>query len=77
MIKQIKLISFSILCLLMLIVVLQNTASVDTGILIWKFSMPQAALLFLTLAVGFSTGVLVANRLTARRAKKVDKTTES
>lgn len=75
MLKQIKLVAVSILALLTLIAVLQNTGAVETKVLFFSGSMPLAALIFVALAVGFSTGVLVANRLTARRTKKSDETT--
>ena len=40
MIKKIRLITFNIIGVLTLIVVLQNTESVGSSVLFWKFSMP-------------------------------------
>lgn len=66
MMSRIKLISVGIAALLTVIVVLQNTETVETKLLFFSLSMPRAALLFGAMAIGFTTGVLVANRLASR-----------
>ena len=66
MLSRIRLIGVSVLVLLTVIVVLQNTESVETKLLFFTIAMPHAALLFGALAIGFSSGVLVSNRLLNR-----------
>jgi uncharacterized integral membrane protein len=66
MMNRIKLIAVAIAALLTVIVVLQNTETVETKLLFFTLSMPRAALLFGAIAVGFTVGVLVANRIAAR-----------
>ena len=61
--SRMKLISAGIAALLTVIVVLQNTETVETKLLFFSLSMPRAALLFGAMAIGFTTGVLVTNRL--------------
>ena len=58
-----KLIIAGILSLLVLIVILQNTAAVETKILFITLTMPRAVLLIGTTLVGFILGVLAAFRL--------------
>jgi uncharacterized integral membrane protein len=63
-----KLIIAGVLALLVLIVILQNTAAVETKILFITLTMPRAVLLIGTTLVGFILGVLSAFRL-AKRGK--------
>jgi putative membrane protein len=58
-----KLIIAGVLALLALIVILQNTALVETKVLFITLTMPRAVLLIGTTLVGFIVGVLVAIRL--------------
>jgi hypothetical protein len=44
-----------------IIVVLQNTQSVETRILLVTLSMPRAVLLFVTLLLGFVLGLVAAS----------------
>lgn len=55
--------------LFVLIVVLQNTAAVETKILFVSITMPRAVLLLGTLLIGFALGVLTASRI-ARKPKQ-------
>lgn len=66
MIGRIKLILAGTAILLFVIIVLQNTDTVETKLLFFSLTMPQAALLFGAMAIGFTLGVLMANRLTVR-----------
>lgn len=66
MINRIRLVATGLLVLLMVIVVLQNTEAVETRLLFFSITMPRAALLFGALAIGFSSGVLVSNRIPDR-----------
>jgi uncharacterized integral membrane protein len=58
--KQAKFIAVIILALLCLIILLQNTATVETRILFITITMPRAVLLLTTTAIGFALGVLVS-----------------
>jgi len=72
MLNKIKIIAAAIVALLVLIIVLQNTESVDTKLLFVTMTMPRAALLFGTLTIGFVLGVLCCSWLTRYRSK-IDK----
>ena len=58
--KQVKIIAALILAIVCLIIVLQNTATVETKILFISITMPRAVLLLVTTAIGFALGVLVS-----------------
>lgn len=64
-----KIIAILILALLVLIVIMQNTAPVQTDILFISFQLPRALLLFITTLIGFILGLLVG---LARNSKKKD-----
>jgi uncharacterized integral membrane protein len=64
--KQPKTIVATLIAVLVIIVVLQNTASVQTSILFFSFTMPRAVLLLATGAIGYGLGVF----MTARKQKK-------
>jgi uncharacterized integral membrane protein len=59
---KIKLWGGVILAVLLLIVVFQNTAEVETKILFVHITMPRAVLLFITALAGFIAGMLVQRR---------------
>jgi uncharacterized integral membrane protein len=67
---KIKIAGIAILALVVLIVVLQNTDSVDTRILFVTLTMPRAALLFGTLVVGFIIGIFTAGKLIGRKKEQ-------
>ena len=58
-----KILIAAALAILVLIVVLQNTQTVETKLLFFTVTMPRAALLFGTLIVGFAIGVLTAGHI--------------
>jgi len=58
--KSWKIWTILVLGLLMLIIVLQNTAVVETQILFFTIALPRALLLFLTLLIGFLLGLYVS-----------------
>jgi uncharacterized integral membrane protein len=58
--SRLKLSAVLIVTLLLVVVVLQNTQSVETRILFLTVSMPRAVLLLVTTSAGFAVGVLVA-----------------
>jgi putative membrane protein len=55
-----KLVATSILALLGIIIILQNTEPVETKLLFLSITMPRAVLLFGTTLIGFALGVLVS-----------------
>ncbi len=67
--KRLRLILALVLAVLVAIVVLQNTESVETNILFAKIIMPRAVLLFTTVLVGFALGVLTSLIWLRKRAQ--------
>ena len=61
--NKLKIVGIAVVILVVLIVVLQNTQAVDTKLLFLTVTMPNAALLFGTLIVGFAIGVLTAGHI--------------
>ena len=68
--NKLKVIGIAALTLLVLIVVLQNTQAIETHLLFLTLTMPNAALLFGTLIIGFAIGVSTAGHIVsiAKRA---------
>ena len=68
--NKLKIVAIAAITLLVLIVVLQNTQAVETHVLFFTLTMPNAALLFGTLIIGFAIGVLTAGHIVsvAKRA---------
>jgi uncharacterized integral membrane protein len=58
--KKLTLIIILVATVLGIVVVLQNTETVDTKILFITVSMPRAVLLFVATMFGFAIGVLVS-----------------
>jgi uncharacterized integral membrane protein len=56
---KVKLIIALILVVLAVILILQNTESVETKLLFATVTMPRAILLLVTLAIGFGSGMTV------------------
>lgn len=69
-IGKVKIVGIAIIVLMVVIVVLQNTQSVETKLLFFTVTMPNAALLFGTLIIGFAIGVLTAGHIVSA-AKRV------
>jgi len=69
-INKLKIVAIAVIALVAVIVVLQNTQEVETKLLFTTVTMPNAALLFGTLVIGFAIGVLTAGHIvaTAKRA---------
>ncbi len=55
---QIKLAVASVIIVLMVIVILQNTETVETQLLFFTIPLPRALLLLVTLLLGFFSGLL-------------------
>ena len=75
MMQKVKISAIALLALLVLIVVLQNTESVETKILFFSVTMPRAALLFGALVVGFIIGVFTAGKVLAKVKEKPNQDT--
>ena len=58
--KQIKHIATIVLAVLGIVIALQNTDSVETQLLFVTVTMPRAVLLFITLLIGFVSGLFAS-----------------
>lgn len=67
--KKFKVIAISVVSLLVLIVILQNTESVETKFLFARLTMPRAFLLMLTFLFGFVAGLLTTLSLGSKTKK--------
>jgi uncharacterized integral membrane protein len=65
--RNLKIITASILAILVAIMVVQNREPVVTHLLFATVSMPHAVLLFITAAAGFALGALLALSLNKKR----------
>jgi len=68
--KKAKLIAIIVISILVFIIFLQNTESVETKILFMQVSMPRAILLILTFIVGFVAGTITTSMLLRKSEKK-------
>ena len=69
-INKMKFVAIAVIALVVVIVVLQNTQAVETKLLFLTVTMPNAALLFGTLIIGFAIGVLTAGHIVSRAKQK-------
>ena len=69
--KKAKIIAAAVGALLILIVMAQNTAAVETKFLFISATMPRAILLMLTFGIGVVVGLLIAFTLTGGKTPKV------
>ena len=60
--QRLKAIGGWILAVLALIIVFQNTESIDTQVLFFTFPVPRALLVFVALAIGYLAGALRVGR---------------
>ena len=58
---KVKIVTLAFCAGLLAIILLQNTAPVETKILFMSFTLPRAALLFLVAFVGFLCGVVLTS----------------
>ena len=63
---RVKIIAAIVLIVLVLVVVFQNTAPVETRLLFVTITMPRAALLAVTMLIGMVAGMLLALGLAKR-----------
>ena len=69
--NKLKLIAIGVLALLVLVVVLQNTQAVETKLLFLTLTLPNAALLFGMLIIGFAIGVLTAGHIVSSAKRRL------
>lgn len=62
-----KIVALVLIALVAVIIIFQNTGTVETKFLFITVEMPQVVLLAGTLLIGFAIGVLAAGRLARRR----------
>jgi uncharacterized integral membrane protein len=62
-INKLKIVGIAVVVLIVLVVVLQNTQTVETKLLFLTVTMPNAALMFGTLIIGFAIGVMAAGHI--------------
>ncbi len=67
-----KLIALSVLAILLVIVVLQNTQAVETKLLFFTITMPRAVLLFGAMLAGFAMGVLSVKKVLTTSGRAAD-----
>ncbi len=63
--NKVKVVAIGIFTLVAVVVVLQNTQAVETKVLFFTMTMPNAALLFGALIVGFICGALASGHIVA------------
>ncbi len=68
--KKIKHVVAIVLAVLGIVVILQNTETIQTELLFLKLEMPLAILLFLGVLIGFVLGVMVSLIFSTKRKKK-------
>jgi putative membrane protein len=69
--NTLKVVAAAVLALVVVIVVLQNTQAVETKLLFLTVTLPNAALLFGTLIVGFAIGVLTAGHIVSSAKRRL------
>jgi len=67
--ERYKTILIAVLTLLGIVIILQNTAPVETKFLFVSITMPRAVLLMATTLIGFALGVLVSFYFQRRKKK--------
>ena len=69
--NKLKLAAIAVISLVAVIVVFQNTQAVETQLLFLTLTLPNAALLFGTLIIGFAIGVLTAGHIVSRAKRRL------
>lgn len=70
MMSRARTIAVVVVTVLLIVIILQNTHSVETKLLFATIAMPGALLLFVTLLVGFLVGFVAAGRMVRRQPPK-------
>lgn len=69
----VKIVVIALVALLILVFILQNTASVEWTFLFWSFSINQWIMLVVSLVIGFLAGMAVSAMLRRRRRKDLQR----
>ena len=69
--NKLKVVSIAVIAVVAVIVVFQNTQAVETKLLFLTVTLPNAALLFGTLIVGFAIGVLTAGHIVSNAKRRL------
>ena len=64
--NKLKLVAIAVIALFAVVVVLQNTQAVETKLLFFTLTLPNAALLLGSLIIGFAIGVLIVGHIVSR-----------
>lgn len=68
--QKAKIIAVVVLAVLVLIIALQNTAPVETRLVLFTVDIPVALLIFGSLVIGFVVGMLVTGRIMGKKSRK-------
>jgi uncharacterized integral membrane protein len=68
--RQFKQITLIVLAVLGVVIALQNRETVETQLLFVSVSMPRAVLLFITLLIGFVSGIFASMTFTKKWAPR-------
>jgi uncharacterized integral membrane protein len=69
--NKLKVVAIAVIAVVAVIVVFQNTQAVETKLLFLTVTLPNAALLFGTLIVGFAIGVLTAGHIVSNAKRRL------
>ena len=67
----VKVVAIAVIALVAGIVLWQNTQAVETKLLFLRVTLPNAALLFGTLIIGFAIGVLTAGHIVSSAKRRL------
>jgi uncharacterized integral membrane protein len=69
--NKVKVVAIAVIGLVAVIVALQNTQTVETKLLFVTLTLPNAALLFGALVIGFAIGVLIAGHIVSSAKRRL------
>ena len=69
--NKLKIVAIAVLTFVVVFVVFQNTQAVETRVLFLTLTLPNAALLFGTLIIGFAIGVLTAGHIVSSAKRQL------
>jgi lipopolysaccharide assembly protein A len=69
--NKLKVVAIGVIAVVAMIVVFQNTQAVETKLLFLTVTLPNAALLFGTLIIGFAIGVLTAGHIVSNAKRRL------
>jgi len=69
--NKLKVVAIAVLTFVVVFVVFQNTQAVETRVLFLTLTLPNAALLFGTLIIGFAIGVLTAGHIVSSAKRQL------